>query len=269
MRSNVVEHFADGPVLTHGHVVRRHEPPDRSLRIAKQRQRDGTLGRCEQREQLARRRRRQFLEEQRAVVRRHVVQQRGDVVFCHRLEERFLRFLRQVFEDRRGILPRQHAKHDDLILGVQRGQQFRHVVGGPVPHHVPQASVVAGAKHRRELVCGPGRFADGRERLVTFRAGKLFFHLCQCRSHDIVMVHVRSHGLGGVEPHAMNQTEVAWCQGRRMRTEQVALGAAAAVMNDEPHVERHRLLGAFPGIAEQSCLVCCGERRRLADVDVG
>ena len=83
------------------------------------------------------------------------------------------------------------------------------------------------------------------------------------------MVHVRPHGLDGVEPHAMNQTEVAWCQGRRMRAEKVALGAAAAVMNDEPDVEGSGLLGAFPGIAEQSGLICGRERRRLADVDVG
>ena len=83
------------------------------------------------------------------------------------------------------------------------------------------------------------------------------------------MVHVRSDGLDGVEPHAMNQIEIAWCEGRRMRAELIAVGAAAAVMNDEPDVERFRLLGAFPGIAQQACLVCCRERRRLADVDVG
>jgi hypothetical protein len=41
-------------------------------------------------------------------------------VACHRLEQGFLGVLGQVLEHSGGVLPRQHAKHDDLILVARR-----------------------------------------------------------------------------------------------------------------------------------------------------
>jgi len=63
------------------------------------------------------------------------------------------------------------------------------------------------------------------------------------------MVHVRPYRLDGVEPDAMNQTEVAWCERRRMRSKEVGIGAAAAVMNHEPDIKAFRLLRPLPGVA--------------------
>ena len=37
---------------------------------------------------------------------------------------------------------------------------------------------------------------------------ELLFHLRQCRSDDVVMMHVRADGLDGIEPHTVNQIEV-------------------------------------------------------------
>ena len=54
-----------------------------------------------------------------------------------------------------------------------------------------------------------------------------------------------------------------------MRAEVIGVGPAAAVMDDEPDVERVRLVGALPRLAEQARLVVGRQRRRLADVDVG
>ena len=83
VRPHVVEHLANGPLLADRDVVRRHQPADGLLGIAEQRQRHGPFGRREQGQQLPRRFRRQLLEEHRAVVRRHVVQQLRDVLLRH------------------------------------------------------------------------------------------------------------------------------------------------------------------------------------------
>ena len=205
----VVEDVADRPVLAHGDVVRRHQPADRALGIAEQRHRDGPLLGRQERQQLARRGRRQLLEEHRAVVGRHVVEQRRDVFLGHRLEERFLGVLRQILEDLGGVLARQHAEDHHLVLEAELGQKRRHVDRVAVAHHVPQLRVVAGAEDRRQLVGPPRRLADGRERLVALLAVQLLFHLRERRPDDVVMMDVGSDGLGRVEPDAMDEIEIA------------------------------------------------------------
>ena len=54
-----------------------------------------------------------------------------------------------------------------------------------------------------------------------------------------------------------------------MGAEVIRIGAAAAVIDDEPNVERLGLVGALPGLAQQTRLVLGRERGRLADVHVG
>ena len=116
----------------------------------------------------------------------------------------------------------------------------------PVAQHVAQARVVARVKHRRELVGRPRHFADAPR--APRRAGtvQLLFHLRERRSNDVVMMHVRTDGLDGVEPHAVNQIEIAGRERRRMRAEVIGVGASAAVMDDEPDVERLRACRRAP-----------------------
>jgi len=101
--ADVIEDVAHGPVFPHRDIVRRHQTPDRALRIAEERHGDAAFLRCQQRQQFARRRRRQFFEEHGAIVGRHVVEQRGDVFLRHGLEQRFLLFGIEILEDRGGV----------------------------------------------------------------------------------------------------------------------------------------------------------------------
>ena len=52
VRADVIEDLAHGPVLAHRDIVRRHQTPDRPLRIAEQRHGDRALFRRQQRQQL-------------------------------------------------------------------------------------------------------------------------------------------------------------------------------------------------------------------------
>ena len=137
-----------------------------------------------------------------------------------------------------------------------------------IAHHVAQLRVVAGAEDGGQLVGPPRRLANGRERLVALRAVQLLFHLRQRRPDDVVMVDVRSDGLRGVEPDAMDEIEIAGRERRRVRAEMIGVGPSAAVMDDEPDVERFGLRGLLPGLAEQPRLFVGRERGRLADVHV-
>ena len=161
-----------------------------------------------------------------------------------------------------------HAEDDDLVFDAERREQRRDVAGVAVAQHVAQPRVVAGAQHRRELFGRPRLFPNRGDGLVALRTGELLFHLFQRCSDDVVVMHVRADGLDGVEPQPVNQIEIAGREGRRMRAEVVGVGAAAAVIDDEPDVERFGLVGALPGVAEQARLILGRQRRRLADVHV-
>ena len=268
MCPDVVEHVADRPMLLNRHVVRRHQPADRALGVPEQRHRDRPLLRGEQGQQLTRRSRGQFLEEHRAVVGRHVVEQGRNVFLSHRFEQSCLGVLCEVLEDGSGILPRKHPEHDDLVFETELGQERRNVAGVPIAHQIPQLRVVSGAKDWSELVGSPGGLTNRGEGLIALRAVQLLFHLSEGCSDDIVVVHVWADGLGRLEPDAMNEVEIAGRERRRMGAEMIGVGAAAAMMDDESDVERLGRSGLLPGVAEQSGLLVCRERRRLADVHV-
>ena len=78
-----------------------------------------------------------------------------------------------------------------------------------IAHHVAQAGVVAGVQRGRELVGGSRHLPDRRQGVVTLWTGELVFHLCQGCANDVVVMDVRPDRLDGVEPHAMNQIEIA------------------------------------------------------------
>ena len=121
---------------------------------------------------------------------------------------------------------------------------------------------------RRELVGRARDLTDRAERFVALRAGELLFHLRERRPDYVMVVHVRTDCLDGIEPHAVDQVEVARRERRRMRTNVVRVVAAAVMVDDEPNVEPFGLLGALPRVAEQARLVVGGEQRRLADVQL-
>ena len=250
VQPHVIQHFANRPLFPDGHVVRRHQTADRLFGIAEQGHRDGAFLWSQQRQQLAGGFRRQLLEEQCPVIRRHVVQQRRHVLLRHRLQQRLLRVLREVLEHGRGVLARQHAEDDHLVFQAQCRQERRDIAGVPVAEHVAKPRVVAGAKHRGEFLGGPRLVSDRRDSIVALGTVELLFHLFQRCSDDVVVMHVGTDALHGVEPQAVNQVEVARSERRWVGAEVIRVGPSAAVIHDQPHVEGLGLVGALPGLAE-------------------
>ena len=147
VRADVIEHLGDGPVFLHADVVRRHQTPDRAFRISEQLHGVGALLGREQREELPRRLRGELFEERRAIVGRHVVQERGGLFRRHRPQERVLLVGRQIGEGFGGGLPRQNAEHEDAFLERQIREHRGDVARGPVAQHVAEP-----AKSRSRMI---------------------------------------------------------------------------------------------------------------------
>src|SRR4029453_17783009 len=131
---------------------------------------DGAFIRRQERQQLARGRGGQLLEKHRAVVGRHVVQERRDVLRGQGLQQRRAGILLEVLEGRRRVLPWQQPEYDGLVLETEVRQQLAEIARRAVADHVAQARVVAGSKDGGELVRRPGDGPDGLQRLVAVRA---------------------------------------------------------------------------------------------------
>ena len=147
-------------------------------------------------------------------------------------------FVRQVLEDGRGVLARQHAEDDDLVFDVRSVSTAARSPACRLRTMSRSREKSRCAHHRGKLVGGPRDLADRAERLVALRAVELLFHLRERRSDDVVVVHVRADGLDGVEPHAMDQIEIARRERRRVRAEVIRVVAPAVVVDDQPDVER-------------------------------
>ena len=65
----------------------------------------------------------------------------------------------------------------------------------------------------------------------------------------------------------MNKFEIAWHQRGRVSPEVKRIRPAAFVADNKPKFSLGGLIGAFPGIAEKSRLVICGERIGFRNVD--
>ena len=153
-------------MLADGDVVRRHQPADGPFGIPQQSQRDRTLLGRQQGQKLLGHAGRQFLEEHRPIVGRHVVQQGGHVFLRHRLQEGLLRLLREVFESRRGNVAGKHAKDDDLILDREVGQHPGQVARGAIPHQIAQPTEIAFVDEGGQLVGRPSDLTDEIDRGV-------------------------------------------------------------------------------------------------------
>ena len=94
---------------------------------------------------------------------------------------------------------------------------------------------VAGVDDGRQFVGRSRDRPDHCERLVPSGPLQLFRHLLQGRSCHVVVMNVRTDRLDGVEPHLVNQIEIARGERRVVRAEVIGLGPTAAVQDDEAH----------------------------------
>ena len=85
----------------------------------------------------------QFLEQRRAVVGGHLVEQLDGFLLPHRAQQVFLRVELEVLERLRRDLVRQHAEENHLLVVGQVGDQFRKVGWRPVLENLPQVREVA------------------------------------------------------------------------------------------------------------------------------
>ncbi len=84
---------------------------------------------------------------------------------------------------------------------------------------------------------------------------KVGSHVGEGCSNDIVMMDVRADVLDGIEPHLVDEIEIVRGERGRMRAEVIGGAAAALMLDDQADVERRRLLGLFPGGADQPRLI--------------
>ena len=152
MRADVVQDLRHRPLLSHGHVIRRHAPADRSFGIAQQLHRYRALIGREQREQLARDFGGELFEEGGAIVGRHRIEQRGDLFRSHRFHQRVLGVDRQIAERSGCSLAREDPEQEDAVLERELAEHRREIARGAIAQHLPQPSEVARLQHRRELV---------------------------------------------------------------------------------------------------------------------
>ena len=124
---DVLQRLRDRPVRAHRDEVRRHQPADAVLGVAQQPAGDTALLGGEQGEHLLGDRGGQLLEQVGAVIRRHVVEDRGDLVPGQRLEQALLGLGLEVLEHLGGLVTPQNAEGDRLILVLQRLDGVRRV----------------------------------------------------------------------------------------------------------------------------------------------
>ena len=115
-------------------VRRGHQASNRLLGVAKQRERDRALLRCQERKELTGRGRGQLIEQGGAVVRGHGIENGGHLLVRHPLEQQFLRILREVLEHGRGVPAWKHAEDHHLIVGAELHQKRRRIAGMTSAH---------------------------------------------------------------------------------------------------------------------------------------
>ena len=74
----------------------------------------------------------QFLEQRRAIVRRHLVQNPDDLFVRHRAEQLLLRLDVEIFENVGGLIVRQDAEDDDLFVFGKISDAFCDIGGRPI-----------------------------------------------------------------------------------------------------------------------------------------
>ena len=131
----------------HRDKIRRHQSADAVFGIAEQRRGDTAFLRRKQTDQLPRRGARQFLQQRRAIVRRHLVQNAHDLLVCHGAQQ-FLLFLDpEVFKNIRCQIVRQHPKDDHLFVFRQIENHFGHISRRPFAKHFTERREITRVDH--------------------------------------------------------------------------------------------------------------------------
>ena len=141
--AHIGQHFVDCPMRFHRDEIRRHQTAHAVLRITEQYARDLTFLRGEKLNQLPRRRARQLLQQCRAIVRRHLVQNPDHLFMRHPTEEMLLRIDIEIFKNIRRQIMRQHAEDDHLIVLLHIENHLRHVRRRPFRKQFAQAHEIA------------------------------------------------------------------------------------------------------------------------------
>ena len=135
--ADVVEGLLDRPLLANADESRGHQATDAALGVVEQRLRDGFfLGRKEL-DELDHGRPRQLLEQRRAVVGRHVIEDAGGLGLPHRFQDDLLRVGVEILEDIRGLRVREQAEDDGLLIVRQLGDALGDVRRRPVGKRRP------------------------------------------------------------------------------------------------------------------------------------
>jgi len=155
-------------VRLHRHVVGRHQAPDRLLGVAEELRRDPPLALVEEVQEALRHGAGQLLEEGRAVVGRHLVEDLGDLALGHAADQRLLVVDVEVLEDLERQLARQDAERHGLDVVIEVPEHLRHVVYGEVREELAHRGELPGADQVAYLVgqrprvdCDVLRHADG------------------------------------------------------------------------------------------------------------
>jgi hypothetical protein len=141
------------PILLHLDKIRRHQTPNAVFWITEQRCRHvAFLGR-EETDQLARRGAWQFLQQRRAIVRRHLIQNGNNLLVCHRPQQFLLFFDPDVFEDVRRERCWKDAKDDHLFVFGKIEDYFGHIGRGPLAKQLPQRAEISGVDQTFDFWC--------------------------------------------------------------------------------------------------------------------
>ena len=151
MFAHIIQHLLDGPVLMHGDEIRRHQTSNAVFRVTEQRRGDASLLRCKQPNQLPRSCAWQFFQERRAIVRRHLVQNRPDLLVGHGAQQFLLRVDIEIFKDIRRQCMRQDAKDNHLFVFWQIQNHFGDIGGWPFAKHLTQRREITGVDHAPDL----------------------------------------------------------------------------------------------------------------------
>ena len=124
---DVIEHLLHRPRIPDRDEIRRHQPPDAALAIPEQRLGGRALCRRQQIQQLRNRRARQLLQQRRAIVGRHLVEDLDRVLLPQRAQQTRLRVHVEILEHVGGHRLRQDAENHHLLLDGKPDDALRQI----------------------------------------------------------------------------------------------------------------------------------------------
>ena len=140
---HVFEDMLDGPVGIDGDEIGRHQPADAAFGVAEEILRDGAFGRRERGDEALDGLGWEFLQERRAVVGRHLVEDRHGLFAAHGVQEFLLLIGVEVLEHVCSEGLRDHTEDDDLVAFGQIGDHIGEISRCPLGEKFAQTAEVA------------------------------------------------------------------------------------------------------------------------------